>query len=104
VSGGKDLPEEGNSDANGCGNDDDRGNNERAINSPDTAATTTVNDNDDDEGMPRKTLVAAMIQRKTDAANADTSERGASNGQRTKLRQYLSLTFEAFAPPRSGCS
>jgi hypothetical protein len=38
------------------------------------------------------------------AANTDILERGASNGPRTKLRQYSSLTFEALAPPRSGCS
>jgi hypothetical protein len=76
---------------------------------PDTAAatatvTTAAADNDDDEGVPRKTLVTATIQRKTDVANADIPEGGASDGPMTKLRQYSSLTFKALDPPRSGCS
>jgi hypothetical protein len=73
---------------------------------PDTATANDddKDDNDDDEGVPRKTLVTAMIRRKMDAADADIPEGGALNGPTTKLRQYLSLTFEALAPPRSGCS
>ncbi len=73
---------------------------------PDTAAAAAAaaDDDNDDEGVPRKTLVNAMIRRKSDAAEADILEGGASNGPTMKLRQYSSFTFEASAPPRSGCS
>jgi hypothetical protein len=113
VSNGKDLPDNGNSDNDGGndGNDNDGDDKDWAINSPDTAATAAViaaaaaaADDDNNEGMPRKTLVTATIWRKIDTANADIPEGGAQNRPATKLRQYLSLTFEALAPPRSGCS
>jgi hypothetical protein len=105
VSDGKDSRDDGDDDG---GDDDDDGDDEdRAINLPDTAAAADDGnkDNDkDDEGVPRKTLVTATIGRKTDAADADIPEGGASNGPTKKLRQYSSLTFEASAPSRSGCS
>jgi hypothetical protein len=103
VSHNKDLPDDGNGDNNG-GNDDNAGDDgDRAIDLPDTD-TATNNDDDDDEGVRRKTLVTAKILRKTDAANADILEGGASSGPTMKLGQYLRLIFEALAPPRSGCS
>jgi hypothetical protein len=104
VSDGEDLPDDGDGDGDydGGDDDDDGDDDDRAINSSDTAAAAATAD--DDEGMPRKTLVTAMIRRKTDAADDDIPEEGASNGPTMKLRQYSSLTFEASAPPRSGCS
>ncbi len=91
----------------------------QAINLPNTAGTIKLqyhaannatrgegddDNNDNNEVMPRKTLVTATIRRKTDAANADIPEGGASNGPTTKVGQYSSLAFEALARPRSGCS
>jgi hypothetical protein len=102
VSNGKDWPDDGNN--NGGNNGDDSDNDDQAINLPNHAATTTAANNNDDEGVPRKTLVTTTIWKKTDAANADIPEGGASNRRMTKLRQYLNLTFESLAPPRSGCS
>jgi hypothetical protein len=118
MSDGKDLPDDGNGNDDGGDNDDDGDDNNQAINSPDTAGTIELqyhaadnaaggggdNDDDDDEGVPRKTLVTATIRRKTDAANADFPEGGVLNGRTTKVGQYSSITFEASAPPRSGCS
>jgi hypothetical protein len=92
TSDGKDMPDDGNGDNDSGNNDDDGNNNDWAINSPDHAAAAAAN-NDNDEGMPRKILVTAMLFRKTDAANADIPEGGASNGPTTMLTQYLSLTF-----------
>jgi hypothetical protein len=105
MSDGKDLPDNDKGNNKGGHNDNDGDNEDRAINLSYTAAAAAIADNNDnDEGVPRKTLVTAMIQRKMDAANADILEGGMSNGLTMKLRQYSSLTFEASAPPRSGCS
>ncbi len=127
MSNGKDFPDNSNGNNKGGNNDEDRDDNDRAINMPNTAAAATTAAaaaaaaatttaaataaaiaaaaaTNNDEGVLRKTLVTATIRRKMDAANADIPEGWASNGPTTKLRQYLSLTFEALAPPRSGCS
>jgi hypothetical protein len=84
----------GGSKVRGCvqddnvGDDDEEGdNNDHAINFPNTAAVNNNDDNKDDEGMPRKTLVTATIQRKIDAANADIPEGGALNRPIMKLGQ-----------------
>jgi hypothetical protein len=77
ISNKEDFLDDGN--GNNGGNDDNAGDDvNRAINSPDTAATAN-NDDDDDEGMWRKTLVTAMIQRKTYTTHADILEGGASS-------------------------
>ncbi len=107
VSNGEDLPDNGDGNDDGGDDDDDRDNNDdRAINLPDTAvaAAAAVDIDDNNEGVLRKTLVTATIRRKNYATDADIPEGGALNGPTTKLRQLLSLTFEALAPPRSGCS
>jgi hypothetical protein len=103
VSYNKDFLDNGNGDDNGGDNDNAGDNVDRAIYLPNTAAAKNDND-DDDEGVQRKTLITATIRRKTDAANTDILEGGASSRRTTKLRQYLSLIFEASAPPRSGSS
>ncbi len=105
VSDGKDSPDNGDGDEDVGNNLDDGDKNDRAIHSPDTAtAATAAANKDDDEGVSRKTLVTAIIRRKTDATDADIPEGGASNGLMMKLRQYLNLTVEALALPRGGCS
>jgi hypothetical protein len=118
VSDGKDLPDNSNGEDD-CGDDDNDGdNNDWAINLPATIGTVKLqyhaannaaggggdNDDNDFEGVPRKTLVTVTIWRKTDATDTDILEGGTSNGPTTKVRQYSSLTFEASALPRSGCS
>jgi hypothetical protein len=117
VSDGEDSPDDGDGEDD-CGDDDDDGDDDdRAINSANTVGTIELqyhaadnaagggedDDDDDGEGVPRKTLVTATIRRKTNAADADIPEGGASNGP-TTIGQYSSLTFEASAPPRSGCA
>ncbi len=115
VSDGEDFPDDGDDN---CGdNNEDGDDNNWAISLPDTVGTIKLqyhaadnaargggdNDNNNDECMPRKTLVTATIRRKTDAANSDP-EGGASNRPTTNVGHYSSLTFEALALPRSGCS
>ncbi len=105
VSNGEDLPNDSNGNNGGGDDDNDGDDDDQAINLPDYApAATAANKDANDEGMPRKTLVTATIRKKMDAANADIPKGGASNGPMLKLRQYSGLTFEAMAPPRSGCS
>ncbi len=105
VSNGKDFPDDSYGNDGSGDNDNNGDDNDRAIKLPHTATTNDNNKdaNDLDEGVPRKTLVTAMIRRKTDATNTDIPEGGASNGPTRKLRQYSSLTFKASAPLRSGC-
>ncbi len=101
MSDGEDSLDNSGGDNSGGDNDDDRDgdNNNRAINSPDTAAAAAAKDDedDDDEGMPRKTMVTAMIRRKTDAANADIPGRGIERAD-NKFQTVLEPHIRSFGP------
>jgi hypothetical protein len=104
MSDGNNSLDNGDNDNKGGNDDDHRDDDNWAINLPDTAAAANATNGNNDEGVPMKTLVTATIWRKTDAADAGIQKGGVLNGPTTKLIQYSSLTFEALALPRSGCS